>query len=263
MKFIYLLYRAAGLWVERGTNYYAAAFSYYAPLALIPLLFFSVAIASFFYGQSFATTVYADWGSVLGEDLLAIIKAAIENLNTETASAKVPLIAGLFFLGFYVIALNVISDGFEKLWGRETKGIRSFIRKSLRAIGFLVVLQVYLIFVIGVDYFIIPTLFGVSPALSFLFLFVSTAIFFTFLYKWLVPQSPRWRGCIAGAVVSATLFVTLKTMVDVYIATTPVLSLYGAGGLILVLFVWVYILASLIYYGAAVAGLYVKIDKQY
>lgn len=261
MKLIYLLYRAAGLWLERGANYYSAAFSYYAPLALIPLLFFSVAIASFFYGQSFATTVYADWGSVLGEDLLSIIRVALENLSAETASARVPLIAGAFFLGFYIIALNVISDGFEKLWGRESKGMWAFIKKSLRAIGFLLVLQAYLIFIIGVDFFIIPTLFGVSPLLSSLFLFLSTAVFFTFLYKWLVPHSPSWAGCVAGSIVSSLLFVAIKSLVDLYIATTPVLSLYGAAGLILVLFVWVYILAALIYYGAAVAGLYVKIEE--
>jgi len=50
-------------------------------------------------------------------------------------------------------------------------------------------------------------------------------------------------------------------MVDLYIATTPILSFYGAAGLILVLFVWVYVLAALIYYGAAVAGLYGKIAQ--
>jgi membrane protein len=261
VNFIFVLYNAAKLWFDKGLNYYAAAFSYYAPLALVPLIFFSIAVATFFYGGSFANQVFIDWGAVLGSDLVEVIRVAVENLTAETSSSRVPIIAGLFFLGFYIVALNVISGGFERLWGIETSGFISFLVKSFRAFAFLIILQAYLVFVIGMEFFIMPAVFVSNSFISSGFLFLSSAVFFTALYRWLVSHSPSLKGCIVGGVVSSVLFVVIKSLVDLYVATTPVLSFYGAAGLILVLFVWVYVLAALIFYGAAVAGLYGKITE--
>jgi membrane protein len=261
VKAFYILYQALKLWLERGGGYFSAAFSYYAPLALVPLLFFSVTVAGFLYGDTFARGVFANWGSVLGDDLLSLIKLALENLHTETMRSDVPLVAGAFFLGFYVVALNVVSDGFLKLWGRESRGILAFLIKSLRAILFLVVLQIYLVSVIGVDYFVVPTILGNHSLLASLILYLSTTAFFVILYRYLTSRPPSWTGCVYGALVSSLFFVAIKFLVDVYIATTPVLSLYGAAGLILVLFVWVYVMAAIVFYGAAVAGLYDRLEN--
>ncbi|OGG69978.1 hypothetical protein A3I99_03425 [Candidatus Kaiserbacteria bacterium RIFCSPLOWO2_02_FULL_45_11b] len=259
MNLLFVLYSAAKLWIDKGSNYYAAAFSYYAPLALVPLIFFSIAVATFFYGGSFANQVFADWGAALGSELVEVIRGAVENLSQEANTSRVPIVAGLFFLGFYIIALNVISDGFERLWGRETSGFISFLIKSSRALVFLFVLQIYLVFVIGMEFFIMPAVFGSNSYISSGFLFLSSAVFFTALFRFLVVKSPSLKGCVVGGIVSSVLFVAIKSLVDLYIATTPILSFYGAAGLILVLFVWVYVLAALIYYGAAVAGIYGKI----
>lgn len=73
-------------------------------------------------------------------------------------------------------------------------------------------------------------------------------------------KAPSLKGCFVGALVSSILFVLAKILVGSYIASTPVLTLFGAAGLILVLLIWIYVWALLIYYGAAVAGLYDKIN---
>lgn len=256
MKFFYILYQATRVWLERGGSYYSAAFSYYAPLALIPLLFFSVTVAGFLYGEHFAQGVFTSWGSVLGDDVFRLITLALENLHAETRRSEVPVFAGVFFLGFYIIALNVVSDGFLKFWGREARGVLAFVQKSIRALLFLGVLQLYLTVVIGLDYFIVPTVLGEHSLLGSIILYLSTSAFFVLVYRFLTSRPPSWAGCMTGALVSSLFFVMIKVLVDFYIATTPVLSLYGAAGLILVLFVWVYVLAAIIFYGAAVAGMY-------
>ncbi len=260
MNFFLLLYRAGVLWFEKGAATYAAAFSYYAPLALIPLLLFTVSVVSFFYGQTFTQQVFADWGSILGTELVELIKAALIKLNVETQSSQLPIVAVFFFLGFYLVAVNVLSEGFHKLWDNETFGIRAFLKRSFRSVWFLFILQAYLIFLIGLEFFIAPTLFEPYTVLVSAVFFASNTVFFILLYRVLVSGAPSWAGCFAGATVASLLFVVIKSLVDVYIATTPVLTLYGAANLILILLVWIYILAALIFYGAAVAGLY---DKMY
>ncbi len=261
LKYIYLLYQAAALWMEKGAGYYSAAFSYYAPLALVPLLFFTLSVTGFIYGEEFVANVFSGWGSVLGNDLVQIITTGLDNFNNETQSSSVPFVSGLFFLSFYIIALNAMSDGFSSLWGREQSGFHSFMVKTVRATGFLLVLQFYTVVVIAMEFFVLPIVFDASAFVSSVFLFVSTSVFFTFLYRWLVVSSPAWISCIVGSIVSSLMIVVIKTLVDLYVFTTPVLHLYGAAGLILMLFVWVYILAVLINYGAAVAGLHDKMTK--
>ena len=260
MNFIYVLYDAVLLWIERGAGYFSAAFSYYAPLALVPLLLFSVTVVGFFYGETYAGMIFTNWGSVLGDDLVALIRLALENLDTETKASQIPIVAVSFFLGFYMVALNVLSEGFLRLWGREQRGFVYFLQKSARAIIFLLVLQMYLMVLIAFQFFITLPVFGNFFIINTLFLYVSTAVFFTFLYRFLAKHSPSWTACTVGALVSALLFVLIKTLVAIYVAHTPVLTLYGAAGLILILFVWVYVLAVIIFYGAAVAGVYDKIS---
>lgn len=262
MKFLSILYQALKLWLEKDGSYFSAAFSYYAPLALVPLVFFSVSVAGFIYGDSFTRDVFSTWGAVMGEDLLSLIRLALENIHAETSQSRAPLIATGFFLGFYVIALNVLADGFLKMWGRESHGLVSFFKKSFRAALFLLVLQAYLVFIIGLDYFLVPTVLGNHSPLASLILYLSTVSFFVVLYRYLTSRPPSFSGCFYGALVSSVLFVTIKFLVDLYVATTPVLTLYGAAGLILVLFVWVYILAAIVLYGAAVAGLYDRVSKE-
>jgi membrane protein len=248
------------LWIQREAGYYSAAFSYYAPLALIPLLLFSVAVVGFFYGESFTGDVFESWGAVLGTELVEIIKSAFQNLASVNGSIGIPFVGTFFFLGFCLIALNIISDGFHKLWGIESGGARNFMIKSLRSLAFIIILQAYLIVVIGVEFFIIPTFFGPGSPISSLILFFATLVFFASIYKGLSSTSPSWKACWVGSIASSILFILIKSIVDFYIATTPVLTVYGGAGLILILLVWVYVFAALIFYGAAVAGLYGKMQ---
>lgn len=259
MNFFYLLYKAALLFVDRESSHYAAAFSYYAPLALIPLVVFSVLVVGLFYGESYTNQIFSNWGSVLGNDLFQIIKSAVSNLNIETKTSSIPIVGAAFSLGFYIIAMNLLCDGFQKLWDIKSNGVRDWFIKSFRSIAFLVILQIYLVFAIGLEFFISSKIFVASALISSILLFISTTAFFAALYHLLSVKSPHWASCWVGATVSSLLFVGIKNLVDLYIHTTPALNLYGAAGLILVLLVWVYVLAALIYYGAAVAGLYDKI----
>lgn len=258
---MYLLFEAAKTWLDKSSGFYSAAFSYYAPLAVIPLIVFSIYVVSFFYGTNFTNLVFSSWGSVMGDDLLNLIRQAVSNLNTETGSQNIPVLAVTFFFGFYVTAFNVLAEGFEKLWGITGSGFKNFISRSLRSIIFLFALQIYLIFTVGLEFFVAPAVFGTGVYISQLLLLVSTLLLFAALYKFLVRSSPSWRACLMGSMVSSFLFVIIKILVNIYIVTTPALNLYGAASILLILLVWVYVLAAIIFYGAAVAGVYDKMKK--
>jgi membrane protein len=258
---MYLLFDAAKEWLDKSSGFYSAAFSYYAPLALIPLIVFSIYVVGFFYGINFTNLVFTSWGSVMGDDLVELIKQAVSNLNTETGTANIPVLAVTFFLGFYVVAFNVLAEGFEKLWHLDVSGFKNFMSRSFRSVLFLFALQVYLIFIVGLEFFVAPAMFGTGVYISQLLLLGSTLLLFSVLYKFLVKNGPKWKSCLVGAAVSSVFFVIIKILVDFYIVTTPALNLYGAASILLILLVWVYVLAAIIFYGAAVAGVHGKMNK--
>jgi len=241
--------------------YYAAAFSYYAPLALIPLVLISLTIVGKFYGASYTAEIFFGWGTVLGTDLAKIIGLAVDNLTIEANQFLNPTAGVILFSSICIVALNVISSGFQRLWGIEDQGIISWFYRSFRSIVLIFVLQIYLIIVIGLEVIIKSFNFGSDSFLSSIFLFLATTAFFTFLYRFLYRTSPKIKSCFIGAIFGSILFIGAKYLVYAYVISTPILDLYGAAGLILVLLIWVYVLSAIIFYGAAIAGIHDQILK--
>ena len=56
--------------------------------------------------------------------------------------------------------------------------------------------------------------------------------------------------------VASSLFLFTRVIVTLHTATTPIPHLFGAAGLIIVMLVWVYVSAGIIFYGAAFAVAY-------
>jgi membrane protein len=256
MKYLQILYSAFKEWLGKDMGYYAAAFSFYAPLALIPLVSLSIVVSGFFYGPAFVKGIFLSWGNILGDDLLALIDVAVKNLDIESQSYRIPTLAIVFFSVMSFFALNVLSVGFSHLWQVGGSGFRSLLSRSWRSVMFIFILQLYFFVVIGLNG--IATMFQTGPGKVFTasILSLSVPTMFFLLFKFLVRHGPSWQACVAGSFVSGVLFMFAKSLVNLYLVANPVLSIFGATGLTLVLLVWVYVLASIIYFGAAVAVVY-------
>jgi len=262
MKIFDLIFRSAKLWYLADMKSYAAAFSYYAPLAILPLLLFSITFVGMIYGEPITKQIITNWGLVLGHDLIEIIRSAIENLKTEANTFTIPIVGIVFFAGASILTLNVLSNGFYKLWKIERVGILNWIKKSFRSIIFILIFQVYLIIIIGFEIFMNFTNLKGDTILSLIFLFVSTGAFFAILFRFLASNAPSTKGCIVGASLASILFVISKSTISIYITNLSGLNLYGAAGLILILLIWIYVLAAIIYFGAAVAHEYDKMNSR-
>lgn len=256
MRYIHLFYHAGRQWVSRDMSYYAAAFSYYAPLALVPLLLLSLIVSGFFYGGDFVKNIFLGWGTVLGHDLLALINVAVQNLDIEIQTYSIPLLAIIFFSGVSIFSFNVLGSGFTHLWGSHRSGVTQWLAQSLRSVLFVVILQAYFIFIIAAEGLLAWFRVRELPFLPEVIWFLSISLVFILLYKFLAKPAPSWRGCIFGGFSAGLLFIFANNLVAIYLATKPVLSIFGAAGLLLVLLVWVYILAAVILYGAAIANMY-------
>jgi uncharacterized BrkB/YihY/UPF0761 family membrane protein len=259
MKYLVLFYDSIKLLIDRNADYYAAAFSFYAPLALIPLIVLSIMMVGLIYGDPVTTKVFLGWGMIMGPKVVEVIQEAVMNLRAVTDSFRIPLLGVLFFSTVCVLALNVVAAGFQRLWSIESHGFKAWLLKSWRSFIFIFVLQIYLLITIGVQ--VITSYLALPNIISSAAFLLSTCVFMTLLYRFLTKKSPSWRGCVLGSVVVAVLSASTKIMVNIYISANPVVNFYGAAGLILILLAWIYILSIFIFYGAAVANLYDKMKQ--
>ena len=76
------------------------------------------------------------------------------------------------------------------------------------------------------------------------------SLLFAIIFKVLPDARIRWRDVIAGAFVTAVLFMLGKFGISIYISQTQVGSTYGAAGSLVVLIVWIYYSSIILYLGA-------------
>ncbi len=261
MLYIQVLYHAARQFVARDMPYYAAAFSYYAPLALIPLVLLSLLVAGFFYSPSFVAGIFQNWGTVLGADVLALINVAVQNLDVEIRTYEVPIVAIIFFSSLSVFAFNVLGTGFTRMWGEPHRGSRPWLKQTFRSVVFVFILEAYLLLIIGAEGLLSYLRVREIIFLPEIIWFVSIACVFILLFRFLAQGAPSWRGCVFAGIVSGFLFLFSNSILTIYLAAKPVLTIFGAAGLLLLLLIWVYVFASIMLYGAGVAHLYDKLNN--
>jgi membrane protein len=80
-------------------------------------------------------------------------------------------------------------------------------------------------------------------------LLVLTGVF-ALLFKYVPDAAIRWRDVWLGGLVTAVLFTLGKTAIGYYLGQASVGSAYGAAGSLVVLLVWVYYSALIMFFGA-------------
>jgi membrane protein len=73
---------------------------------------------------------------------------------------------------------------------------------------------------------------------------------FALLFKYVPDAEVRWRDVWLGGFVTAVFFTVGKTAIGYYLGHASVGSAYGAAGSMVVLLVWVYYSALIVFFGA-------------
>jgi membrane protein len=93
---------------------------------------------------------------------------------------------------------------------------------------------------------------GLDLFLSWSFI---TALF-AMIYKVLPEVTIRWKDVWMGAAVTSVLFTLGKFLVGFYIGKSALVSAYGAMGSLVVILIWVYYSAAILYLGAEFTKIY-------
>jgi membrane protein len=86
--------------------------------------------------------------------------------------------------------------------------------------------------------------------------FAVTTILFGIIFKVLPDAKIKWKDVIIGSMATAVLFMLGKFGITFYIGSSNIGNAYGAAGSLVVLLVWVYYSAVILYFGAEFTKIY-------
>lgn len=257
MRFLRLFLRALRHWVTSGASESSAALAYFMPFALVPVLAVSIQITSFVVSEQAFTTVLQTWGEMLSVELYEVLTSAVAGTGLSGNLYGIPFAGYMFLVGMIALTFAHLSGGLRRVWKSPVRSWQQYVYDLARAVLFFVFLQVFFVAVVlGETSFAQLPNTWLAGSLSSVYLFLLTVTLLTVGYRILVPRPPSRLACLAGGLVVATIFITLQTIIGWWLALSPVGDVYGAANVLVVLLVWVYLTACVIYYGAAVAWVF-------
>ena len=98
----------------------------------------------------------------------------------------------------------------------------------------------------------------VFEAINIFISFAVITILFGVIFKVLPDAKVQWKDVKIGAFFTACLFMLGRFLIGVYIDVSGTGSAYGAAGSLIVILVWVYYTAAILYFGAQFTKTYAE-----
>jgi membrane protein len=259
-------------WQEDEAARLAAALSFYTIFSLSPLLILVIAVVSLVWDPAAVESqILVQIEDLVGEQGADFIAGMFERRDS-TGSGVLGTIVGLVTLLLGATgALTQLKAAMNRVWNvTETplEGIRAVIRSRLLsfgmvlAMGFLLlvslVLNAGLSALGGVLEGVLPGSVALLWVLNTGLSLAVTSLLFATIFKVLPDADIAWRDVVIGAVATAILFTVGKFLLGLYLGRSGVASAYGAAGALVLILLWIYYSAQILFLGAEFTEVYAR-----
>ena len=265
-----LIAEAANKWSADRAPRLGAALAYYTLFSIVPLLVIVIAIAGFVFGQEAAEGYLIDqMGGLVGERSAKAIQDMVENARQPRTGRLATIIAVATLLLGASGVFGQLQDALNTIWevkpkpGRGLVGlIRDRFLSFVAVLGTGFLLLVSLVLSAGLAAIghamsgLLPAPEFVLQALNFLVSIAIITAMFAMIFKYLPDVTIRWSDVSIGATVTALLFTVGKFAIGLYLGKSDVASIYGAGGSLVILLVWVYYSSQILLFGGEFTAVY-------
>lgn len=244
----------------------SAALAYYTLFSLAPLLLILLFLSGFFLGrEAVEGSIYHQVAQFIGNESALQLQSMVKSAALDGNKNTFALVAGLIALLIGATTVfSEIQDSVNQIWGLKPKpgrGIMSFIMTRLLSFGVIASLGFLLLVSLGISAImdaINSRLVEHFPEVTVMFFyvlniiltFVITTSIFTVIFKVLPDANVRLKDVISGAIATSILFMLGKFGISFYISKADVGETYGAAGSLVILLVWIYFSAAILYFGA-------------
>jgi membrane protein len=259
-------------WSEDNAPRLGAALSYYTIFSIAPLLLISIAVAGLVFGQAAAQgRIVAEIQGLIGREAAESVQAMLENARKPGQGIMATVFGAVTLLFGAGGAFNELRAALDMIWEippRKGGGIKALLRERLASfamvlvVGFLLLVSLVLSALLSA--FEVKGVFpGSIVMLQVLNNAVSLAVItvlFALIFKYLPDAHPpvAWKDIWVGAFITAALFTAGKFAIGLYLGRSSVASAYGAAGSLVLLLIWVYYSAQILFFGAELTQVYAR-----
>ncbi len=250
-------------YADRGPRL-GAALAYYTVFALAPTIVIVIAVAGLVLGEEAAQgEILNQIRDLVGEQgahaVEATIKSARDSGGTSTAIGLglVTLVFGLWGV------FGELQDALNTIWGvapKPGRGALDVIKERFWSFtlvvgtGFLLLVSLaistWLTMLTTYFWYLLPLPAPLLETVNFTISLGVITVLFALTFKLLPDIEIAWRDVWLGAAVTALLFTVGKFVIGLYLGKSGVASAFGAAGSLVIILVWVYYSAQILYFGA-------------
>lgn len=257
---------AGGTWLEQNAFLHAGSLAFYTLFSMAPVVIIAVGVAGVLFGEEAAR------GEIVGH-LEALVGREAALTVEEAVARSRPEEAGLLATAAGVVALVVgattvfaqMQLSLNSIWGvvaaPRKSGILVLLKNRLLSLAIVLTLGFTLLvslllsvalraLVRYAEHWVpIPPL--ALTGADLLLSLVVIALLFAVMFKVLPDVEVAWHDVWTGAAITAVLFIAGRYLIALYLTYTAPASAYGAAWSLVLILLWVYYSALILFFGAA------------
>ncbi len=258
-------------WSKDNASQLGAALAFYTIFSLAPILIIIVVLVGFILGKgSVQIYLLGELTKLLGHENAQFVMNTIQSSYQAGSGLRATLIAISLVIVGSTTAGIMLKNALNAMWGVESgySGFLHLILDRLKALvivllagGFIFLSMLASSVIAAMSLFLsnyIDIPFVLIGWLNDIVSFVLLALLFALLYKMLPDVEISWGDVWMGGAITAGLFVLGKYLLGLYLARSTISSAYGAAGSLVVLLLFVYYSAQIIFLGAEFTQVYAR-----
>lgn len=252
----------------------SASLAYYTIFSIAPLLVLILALAGIFWPDSTqaSTKLYSEMSRYMGADAAKQIQDIIKHLQFSGKSG-VALISGIITLLIGASSLFLeIQDSLNIIWRVKAKPKKGWVKmlqnrfvsfSLIISLGFLLLASLLVNIIVSsisnrLSRFLPDITERLIELVNLGVSFIVISILFGIIFKFLPDVKIKFKDVRSGAFFTAILFLIGQFVISLYLKYSAQESAYGAAGSIIVLLVWIYYTAAILYIGAEFTQVYAE-----
>jgi membrane protein len=254
----------AGFMDDRALKF-SASLAYYTIFSLAPMLLLMISLAGIFLGKDASQgKIFAEINGIVGNDAAKQIQDMIKHLEMSGKSTISVIIGVITLIIGATTVFGEIQESINIIWQvkpKPKKGWLKLVQDRLLSGSLIITLG----FLLLVSLLINGALLALSDKLkTFLpditivvfniinlgISFVVIAVLFAVIFKVLPDVKISWKDVRSGAIFTTVMFLIGRLVIGIYIEKSGTSSTYGAAGSLMIILLWVYYSAVILYFGA-------------
>ena len=243
----------------------SGSLSFYMVFSLGPLLLIVITMCGVFFGKDAVEgKIYSQLQGFVGHDTAVQLQQIIRNAAISGKNVFAAVIGIIFLLVGATSVFGEMQDSINSIWGLKAKPKRGWLKFLLdRVLSFSVIVSLGFLLLVSLGISALIELFsarlqGLFPGVRIVFFWIVnliltmgiTCFIFGIVFKVLPDARIKWKDVLAGAILTTLLFLLGKFGISYYIAKSHIGTTYGPAGSLVVLLLWVYYSAMILYFGA-------------